>query len=576
MKEKIIAYFRCMPEWMFISIYLGSLFLYKLIIGLQGFDMCDEGFVLSAYQQIFNDPSSCSYQFMYYNALPVGGLWNMLFGALGIYGFRILSALCSIAIACIVYSLLRKDINRWCIFLGIWIFNLGYVMVFHHNWLTALFVAFAALCLYKGLTSKNKWWVLLAGVVVGVNIFTRIPNVSMFALSLVFIPYYLYSKDIRATLTLLGMAVLGVLIGIGCELAFMYSMGHLPILVDSITYGLSSISSADSTHGLSKLFAIYKWNYRDVYMQLGIFISVPLLAYIINRLNSNDLPKWLRWLFYFGYFVLIWKCANLTFMIYAASYLIFVLYILRHPQEERIIYLITIATIELFFLPFGSDYGIGNMGENCIWIASPLTMGLSYVLLKEKEIQYGYARKLMFVFVLALMSRALYDMSLNCYFDSGSRLKKTHKPHTELATTYTTEFKAAQIDTLLVHLHPLVKKNDYLLCYQHIPMVNYLTETRPYLGTSWPAAYTSDVLARQLTKAPTNIPILPVIVRNKSAIAKWHMYNKDWDNLSAADQWNFNTRKIELIQEFIRDNGYQIVWENELFQILTPNKREDI
>ena len=57
---------------------------------------------------------------------------------------------------------------------------------------------------------------------------------------------------------------------------------------------------------------------------------------------------------------------------------------------------------------------------------------------------------------------------------------------------------------------------------------------------------------------------------NKSGIASWEKPSKDWDNTSAEDQWNFNTRKIELIQEFIYDNDYTIHWENDLFQILVP------
>ena len=95
MLEKI----KNMSEWVFLILFLGTLFCYQAIIGIQGFDMHDEGWVLSAYQQIFNDPSTCEYQFLYYNALPIGGLWNMLFGLWGIYGFRILSALCSVATA---------------------------------------------------------------------------------------------------------------------------------------------------------------------------------------------------------------------------------------------------------------------------------------------------------------------------------------------------------------------------------------------------------------------------------------------------------------------------------------------
>ncbi len=567
-----------MPEWAFLILFLGSLFIYKTLIGLQGFDMLDEGWVLSAYQQIFNDPSTCEYQFLYYNALVVGGIWNMLLGSLGIYGFRILSALCSVAIAGVVYLLLRKDLNRWCIFGGIWIFNLGYVMVFHHNWLTALFVAIAALCLYKGLLSSNKWWVLLAGVVVGVNIFTRIPNVSMFALSLAFIPYYIFNRDVRATFGLVEMAFLGLVIGVGCEVFLMNVLGHLSIFNESILSGLSASSASDSTHSISNIFIVYKDDYILVFQKLTYMLSTPMYVYFANKYIQDQRYQKIMYIVAIAlYVIVLWKVTDLVYMIYALSYLVYILYILKHPQDQNRIYLITIATIVLFFLPFGSDYGIGNMGENCIWIAAPLTMGLLYEVLQERMTStYKLSKIFVCVFIVTMIGFSVYDTSMNAYFDHGSRLKKTARPQIELATTYMTPSKAQILDTLMTHLQPLVKKNDYLLCYQHIPMVNYLTETRPYLGTSLPWVYDAANLSNHFIKAKSTIPTLPIIVRNKSEIPTWHKPALDWDSTIAEDQWNFNTRKIELIQEFIRDNDYTIHWENDLFQILVPPIVEDI
>lgn len=570
--NKIINFFRTLPEWAFLLIYLGTLFCYKTIVGIQGFDMCDEGWVLSAYQQIFNDPTACEYQFLYYNTLLVGGIWNQIFGSLGYFGFRLLGAICSTAIAYLVYLILRKDINRWCIFVGIMLFNLGYAFVFHHNWMTAFGVTLAALFLFKGLKISNKWWVLLAGIIVGLNIFTRIPNVSMFSLVLVFIPYYLYNKDIRATFQLILFAILGVLVGIGCEMLFMYSLGHFHIFMDSITSGFSAASAGDSTHSLSRTIGIYKENYYTIFKQLAFFLSVPMYLYFANKLIYNEkFRKIILWGAVAFYFFVIWKMAESTYIIYGISYLVYCVYALKHPEDKNVIYLISIAFVILFFLPFGSDYGVGNMGPSCIWIATPLTIGLLYKILQEQEtITYRNVRIFVCVFILALAGKTIYDTSLNCYFDHGSRLKKTARPKAVLATTYTSPQKVAQLDTLIEHLQPLVMKNDYLLCFQCISTLNYLTETRPYLGNSWPWTYTASDMERHFIKAKETIPTLPVIVRNKSAIASWEKPAKDWDNTSAEDQWNFNTRKIELIQEFIRDNDYSIHWENDLFQILIP------
>lgn len=43
--------------------------LYGLLVGFQGFDLCDEGWTMTAYQQIFICPQSVEYNFLYYVTL---------------------------------------------------------------------------------------------------------------------------------------------------------------------------------------------------------------------------------------------------------------------------------------------------------------------------------------------------------------------------------------------------------------------------------------------------------------------------------------------------------------------------
>ena len=41
--------------------------LYGLLVGFQGFDLCDEGWTMTAYQQIFICPQSVEYNFLCYS-----------------------------------------------------------------------------------------------------------------------------------------------------------------------------------------------------------------------------------------------------------------------------------------------------------------------------------------------------------------------------------------------------------------------------------------------------------------------------------------------------------------------------
>ena len=121
MMKKFINILNNLPEWAFLCIYLLSILCYTSLIGLQGLDIKDEGWISTGFAQIYNDASTISGMFTFYNTLLVGGLFHLLFPSLGLIALRFASALCITAIAFVVYILLKNNINRWYIFLGVFI-----------------------------------------------------------------------------------------------------------------------------------------------------------------------------------------------------------------------------------------------------------------------------------------------------------------------------------------------------------------------------------------------------------------------------------------------------------------------
>ena len=63
---------------------------YTLLRAAQGLNLSDDGFVLTAYAEVFAAPGSVAYMFLYYWTVVAGGAWNAVAGGLGIYGFRLL------------------------------------------------------------------------------------------------------------------------------------------------------------------------------------------------------------------------------------------------------------------------------------------------------------------------------------------------------------------------------------------------------------------------------------------------------------------------------------------------------
>ena len=569
-----------MKEWVFLCIYFGAIFLYCALIGLQGFDMCDEGFCLTAYQQLFEHPTSAEYQFLYYNSILVGAIWNSIFGSYGILGFRFFSVLLRVAMAIIVYNILKPYINRWCIFAGVMlvILNLRYVMVFHWNEFTALMSLLIIWALYESLKRKSLYLIAIAGGLIAINSFSRLPNISLLSLSLMIIPFYLYTKDISNTLRMLGSAIGGFIVGIVLQIGLMIYLGHWDIFVDNIlSSGVGQVTDAETGHSLSNILNVYIWNYQEVLSCIAYIIVYPALLWYIPELNNSKILQRIILVMSMIIFVLkMWQISSeYTFIIYALSYLIFAYFILKRYSDENITYLILIATIVMFFLPFGSTAGIDNMGPHCIWISTPLALGLAYHELRDTYNTQPYKVVLLSTTLLISMSmlslRCIRHTYKNAYFDYAKRTTMTCRIHHPLANTYTTKERCIIVDELLLHLNEYVKEGDYLLAWYSVPMVHYLTHTYPYLNCAWPTSLDLHQMRQHFINAEKNIPTLPVILRHKSGMCAWPVHNDDWDSTTSTDQWSFNSQTIETIQRFIAKHNYIVAWENELWQILVPN-----
>ena len=112
--------------------FLVFIFFYQLILCFQGFDVCDEGWCLAFYQNIFTAPQSCEYQFVYYLTGLLGGIAYSIFPDGGILYFRLLNAACNILCCIMIYNLLKNYISGWQIITGVAlvIFNYGFMNTF--------------------------------------------------------------------------------------------------------------------------------------------------------------------------------------------------------------------------------------------------------------------------------------------------------------------------------------------------------------------------------------------------------------------------------------------------------------
>ena len=522
------------PEWGYALLLAAFSMIYHAVVGVQGFDMYDEGWSLTGFQQIFEAPDSVEYLFLYYLTNIVGGLWNEVFGWGGIYAFRLLAGIVLTLTAVVVWQTLKPYFNRWLIFLGIaasYLCSYYGMMVFYHNYLTALLAVCAAYALLKALTKDSWRWMMVSGFIIGCNVFVRLPNITLTALILLLIPYYCHHRDLRKTLGLLGTGVGGFVIGGLAVILLMLLLGHLDIFMTAIDNGVSATSDTQSTHNLSSMVSTY----------LSVYATVFTLGFFNN-----------------------------TYTIYLTGTLISLWVIFSRRYEAAYVYLACVVLLLMHLLPLGSDYGIENMGENCVHLAAPFVtgwVGMQISRLSSKRLK-------MMLGVTALLCAAVFmlrggkNIMQQCYFDEGSRLEKTYRPEVPLATTFTTARNSQELNIIYQKLTHYVKPGDELLCFQNMPMLHFLTQTRPYLKNPWVWSYDPSNMELHFREAAESGRPLPVIVREKSMIPYWTEPYPDWDNPHAEDSYLHKNKKILLIQQFIEQHHYQVAWEDGLCQIL--------
>lgn len=564
-------------EKTFVTLLILSVLLYELLLSFHGFDLCDEGWLLSGFQQIFNEPSSVEYQLLYYNSLVVGGIWNLIFGSYGIFAFRILSVLAILLSSLCVYYTLRKIVGRWYIWTGLMsvLFCYDYgIFVFHHNYLTILLCCVAVYFLYRGLLQSSLFSIFISFFFVGVNVFSRLPNVTMLALGLiVFVDYY-YKRDKHLLYRQLFVGLSGFVTGIASVIICMHLFGHWTVFKDSFSNLLSVGTADDSTHQFSHLVKIYCYNYYSILRQIGLVLSPMILYFVVIRFVEYRLWKiclmvicGLAFIFSYLHF------AETISFVYGFATLVLVYSFYQYRKNRELFLICLLAFLVMYLLPLGSDFGIGNMGISSIWIALPLSIGLLGRELKRCFCKWQMAVALGCLLILIVFwSKLLWTVSHSCYFDSGCRFEKRYQISNSLATTYTTKDKVAIMDDLLGHLSHYVKENDYLLCFQSSPMIHYLTKTRPYVFNSWVWTYDTGTMERQFQRAKKVHGVLPVILREKCQPigGEWTVPIDYFDITTLPETFVYKGGKIDVIKKFILDNHYTVAWENELFQILTP------
>lgn len=578
---RVNAWLSKMPLWKF-ALSLSVVFVLAWSPFLLGeIGKTDEGFALSAYQQLFENPQSAEGQMLLYNGILIGAIWNYLWNGCSVVGFRFLGLLLMGLNVFIVCYILDGKVRRRSIIIGIFILLLTgeQLLSRYHDIVSGLMATFSILFIINAFEKRRIFYIFIAGIILGINVLTRIPNVSLVLLSLSLIPFFYYTKDEKITIFMLLSAIGGFLVGLLVEYVIILAFHHEKMILEGVGHLFSFIESgAEYTHSPNLLIMRYIQQIVTVMVVSVPLVAVPAFSVLVTRkmpsivfriVTCSILAIW--------YFLFIQYFRNnydtTPAVIYALCISIMIAYVLFHPDDYSLIYRISVASIIMCCLPIGSDNGYLEMGGyECVVLAIPLSMGLL-----DKMMDNHCHNKMctfliiLFLFILVVASFGREQRTIIWQFRSGQFLSKDYSL-SQMRYTFTGRNMLKHTEEMMSELQKYVKNKDYLLCWQHCAYVHYLTHTYPYLNNSWVWTYDTDNLQFHIEKAQQSISYKPVLLCDKAVFYGWEYYS-GWDSESSDNQRYFPTNNAKIFHKFISDNKYQTVWENEIFRIMIPSDR---
>jgi hypothetical protein len=509
----------------------------------------------------------------------------------------------------------RLEIPAWLVFLGEMLaLSLCWCpTALLYNYLTYLFFAVSAVCLYGGLTAPgNKVSILLlllAGFFLGGNVFVRFSNLPQMALILaVWIYEILQHHKFKEILCKTLFCLAGYLLGVGVVLFEIHRTYGIDLYVQSITRLLQMPQEASSYTPMAMIIAQLQ-NYHQNLKWLIIPGILTILATIIFTLCPVKLRKWgilpyaavimasFYYLMQHNMFnmkystkmsVFQWGVTFLTLTLVVCLIQIF-----RPGVTPKDKLMPGLCILILLISPLGTNNHLYTAINN-LFLVAPYTLWMLYRFLRfslQKRVgnftisllpaKTTLLCILLMVFVQSALFGWFYVFSES---DGGENLHTKIENNAILKGIYTSPDRAAVISSLSEYVaeHDLTGKE--IILYGQIPAMSYYLEM-PFAITSWPdlPSYRLSVMTADLEKLEAAIaeggkqlPAVLLEIRYGTYIqdgaAALRTRNLTDDEIVIIEE----DPKFDLVKRWLERYNYQPVFENDKFVLFTAEYHQAV
>ncbi len=534
------------------------IFLFNFARSFQGIDVTDEGWslTLSWMANEYNiNPEWSSISLSNY----IGGAWLSLSEPSLIWarlGGSILIALTSVmTFLCLCFYYKPKQIFKFLLPTGLIISTFNHTSVINYFTLPAFFsVLLLFLYSYLFYTNDNKTIKItnfLIGLLLAVMIFSRITLILALALPILLKLFYDKKNKINLSFNLMGL-----ISGIACILLIYNVIGYLPLFVQDITKQFSGFISSNnvnigpSEHNISYLMTRY---ILDTLMILFILVGTFFFSKFTKKIKNRILNP-----------ILI---ISLLVGIFAATKIFSGFYLGRSIEDFTTFALFGIMIIlfkenhtnpllfsSLFIMgitPLGSNTGLHKLFYG-MWLTLPLAL----LIIKNTDSKYiilAATKKSLKIIPILLILVCLIYTSIYTFRDANRFELNTKFNDKSLNYIHSTELKVSALDELLEKVRDNTNPKDEILAGLDLPMIYYLTDTKPIFGPGWLSINSNEKIEQDLTNIikENNLPKLFIYSKRNLKLEHW---TKEEPN-----------SMLNILTKTFSNLKYNKIWENDVF-----------
>lgn len=575
-------YNNCITKWIFPLILLW----YPLIKINQGVDVSDSTYSLGNY--LFFPEMKGMWVVSTYLSNVIGWLMVKLPFADRLLVMNLYTGLLISALVLFLYFFMRKWMPEWIIFIGE-IIAIGFLWIptgILYNYLTYGFLAVGALLLYKGLVEEKDRLLIAAGVILGLNVWIRVSNLTEMAL-IVCVWYHCYIRRERiqnfwqTLLRKTGRCIAGYAVGAIVPLIAILLQYGLSGIMDMVA-GLTQVQNVDDSYTIFSMIGAAidayvrngKWAAFIVAgMVLGLamfmvkkesFIPVKKAVYIAGILVLIRF-FWGRGMFSFRYYedyssMYEWGMIGLYLALAACIYL----FVAKGVSSSEKLWGM-LSLVILCITPLGSNnYTYQNL--NNLFLTAPITV---YAFVKWFRRRYPAEKKVLLfpskamVSALALMI-LIQSVGFHLVFVfrdgmDGTKRNTTIMEPKAVAGMKTTKINAKALSGLLVYMekeHGADNSETEIraVYFGDCPGLAYLLRKPAAIDTTWP-----DLASYSLTQFEDSLASLEdrpvIIIRNVE---------------SDSEVW---IAKKEVLQDYMSAKHYESAYENEGYTVYQPQEK---